>query len=627
MNQNEVYVGARYVPVFADDPWSSERKYEPLTVVLHEGSSYTSRQFVPKGIDIGNELFWARTGDYNAQINLLENDIQGISEIVDDKSFAFDTVALMQACENLNPGNICHTNGFHASGDGGAAWYVISDSGTANSMDVIGIPSNESPELYASLVITGDSVTPEMFGAYGDGVHDDTASMTKCFSYLVISCKQNSTYLISSQVVTNGNKCVYGNSSKILLATQTTDYNDYAFAYTDANGVFIENLSIVTQSHNLTDFSVPSGHSKAINETSSGWHGIRFRHCSNVLIQNCYFEGLGFGIAVLPGEYASEEINASKNINIKGNYFYNVKNCYIFEYCNYVDFDGNKHVLDIPASDGFHVYYLEAYVGHVTISNEITICNPNKDTWVAYDFASYGGLEENVGRIITLSNVQAEAPRFFGTYGNYDIEANGCTFKSNAISTTTINMMFLDHADDASIRFNACRLIYSSNAPAMLLLSYAVPESESEAVFTDCYIEMPRLLMFTSNQNYVTSYATFKGCKIVAVNSSLGLTPVPVHGYLNLIDCNIEGNIGWTPSFITGQSIACDSIVNISKCTFTTLASSSPASILGVINNMPTINIFGCQLLIPNTLEGGGLFRTQPTNKANNYSRYTLDQS
>lgn len=63
------YVGARYVPLFADPiEWNDKRTYEPLTIVEHEGNSYTSRQFVPLGIAISNEDFWALTGNYNAQV-------------------------------------------------------------------------------------------------------------------------------------------------------------------------------------------------------------------------------------------------------------------------------------------------------------------------------------------------------------------------------------------------------------------------------------------------------------------------------------------------------------------------------------------------------------------------------
>lgn len=63
------YIGARYTPLFANPAeWDNTKTYEPLTIVLHEGNSYTSRQYVPTGIDINNNDYWALTGNYNAQI-------------------------------------------------------------------------------------------------------------------------------------------------------------------------------------------------------------------------------------------------------------------------------------------------------------------------------------------------------------------------------------------------------------------------------------------------------------------------------------------------------------------------------------------------------------------------------
>lgn len=71
------YVGARYVPLFANPAqWSSEREYEPLTIVLYQGNSFTSMQYVPIGIDINNEEFWAQTGNYNAQIEQYRNEVR-----------------------------------------------------------------------------------------------------------------------------------------------------------------------------------------------------------------------------------------------------------------------------------------------------------------------------------------------------------------------------------------------------------------------------------------------------------------------------------------------------------------------------------------------------------------------
>ena len=75
------YVGARYVPLFADPlEWSNTNTYEPLTIVQHEGNSYTSRQYVPAGIDISNEDYWALTGNYNAQIEQYRQEVQAFDQ-------------------------------------------------------------------------------------------------------------------------------------------------------------------------------------------------------------------------------------------------------------------------------------------------------------------------------------------------------------------------------------------------------------------------------------------------------------------------------------------------------------------------------------------------------------------
>lgn len=71
------YVGARYVPLFADPlQWSSANTYEPLTIVVNEGNSYTSRTYVPVGIDISNTDYWALTGNYNAQVEQYRQEVQ-----------------------------------------------------------------------------------------------------------------------------------------------------------------------------------------------------------------------------------------------------------------------------------------------------------------------------------------------------------------------------------------------------------------------------------------------------------------------------------------------------------------------------------------------------------------------
>ena len=69
-------LGAKVQPTFADPAeWNNTRTYAPLTIVLHEGNSYTSAQYVPMGIDISNEKFWKLTGNYNSQVEQYRKEV------------------------------------------------------------------------------------------------------------------------------------------------------------------------------------------------------------------------------------------------------------------------------------------------------------------------------------------------------------------------------------------------------------------------------------------------------------------------------------------------------------------------------------------------------------------------
>lgn len=94
------YTGMRYVPVFADPPeWSSANSYEPLEIVIHEGNSYTSKTFVPVGIDISNEDFWALTGNYNAQVEQYRQEVLAFDGRIAKN--ADDIAAVKTVADNL----------------------------------------------------------------------------------------------------------------------------------------------------------------------------------------------------------------------------------------------------------------------------------------------------------------------------------------------------------------------------------------------------------------------------------------------------------------------------------------------------------------------------------------------
>ena len=279
----QTYTGMRYVPIIgrrgeSSAAWDNSEPYEPLTIVTYSNESYTSRQYVPAGVAITNTDYWVKTGAYNAQIVALQdalpssyfdsaltvkdyvdtlasflpasdfdNDntvkayVDGLADLLPSSAFdsvntvrgalngrvrAFETVADMAAATDLAADMICHTNGFHTSGDGGAAFYEIKSIGTANAMDIIACQDS----LLAHLVVP-EIVTPEMFGAYGDDTNDDTSVLQYVFSnFFNITSNATKTYKVSDAITVPAKVCFNGNECRI-NSTATTDIFTFSGGY------------------------------------------------------------------------------------------------------------------------------------------------------------------------------------------------------------------------------------------------------------------------------------------------------------------------------------------------------------------------------------------------------------
>lgn len=88
LGRYNTYIGARYVPLIVGD-WDTTKQtaYEPLTVVTYQGNSYTSRTFVPTGIDITNTEYWVVTGNYNAQVDAFRVALDALNDRFDTLPF------------------------------------------------------------------------------------------------------------------------------------------------------------------------------------------------------------------------------------------------------------------------------------------------------------------------------------------------------------------------------------------------------------------------------------------------------------------------------------------------------------------------------------------------------------
>lgn len=83
------YIGARYLPVFADPvEWSADRPYEHLMMVQHQGNTYISKQAVPVGIPLptpeSSNDYWVLLSDWNAQIEQYRQEVELLVQQVSD---------------------------------------------------------------------------------------------------------------------------------------------------------------------------------------------------------------------------------------------------------------------------------------------------------------------------------------------------------------------------------------------------------------------------------------------------------------------------------------------------------------------------------------------------------------
>ena len=253
-----------YVNDFVDDTTETVNDYIAKFVALKD---YVDDYF--ENLDVQEEI--------NNKLDAME-EAGTLQEIIttyiqSNVAWTFDTVADMKLATNLIAGSYAQTLGYYTVGDGGGALYYITDTGTANEKDIVAVDSS----LYANIVVTTD-LTPEMFGAYGDGTHDDTAIIQYCMnyastnslrllllhSYLVkptVDASDNSNRKICLSLVSNLNMEGIDKNAGFIIADENTNSNKYwAFLYSPAsdthNNVTLRNFKIYQNDTNVSSMEL-----------------------------------------------------------------------------------------------------------------------------------------------------------------------------------------------------------------------------------------------------------------------------------------------------------------------------------------------------------------------------------
>lgn len=207
-----------------------------------------------------------------SELDFLETIYEFEDELAQNRldHITFSSIAAMQANETLKPGDTAIING---------AIYdtlevtEVEDETDMTDPDVIYLydgtyykgNSGEEAAGFASengFVVVSDKntfVTPEMFGAVGDGVTDDTEALQKTFAhggYIVF--KDNATYIINSINFPNSDgliitkPTIIKGSNATIKVIDGAEYRSLIYATADT---FIEHLKVYENNNNVTNIT------------------------------------------------------------------------------------------------------------------------------------------------------------------------------------------------------------------------------------------------------------------------------------------------------------------------------------------------------------------------------------
>ena len=288
-SQNNVYIGARYVPKIVGE-WSADVAYEPLTVVLYQGTSYTSITYVPKGIIPGDntQQYWALTGNYNAQVEMYRQDVEKVklelNELKQNITYSFETAQDMKLFTQFEDGNIILTNGYLAPNDNGEAIYVVQPLNPNIERPYIQLNSNLMAVMQNTPIANIASV-----GAIRGS--DISTLLPKLF-------KVSKTINLNG-LVTKCNNVSLPNDITIINGTLENDGQNI-FNASDVTNVTLKNI--------------------IFDGILQGEQGVNLNSCNNIEICGCIFRNFTTQNSVTCGIFSKR----CTNLNINGNTFNNI---------------------------------------------------------------------------------------------------------------------------------------------------------------------------------------------------------------------------------------------------------------------------------------------------------------
>ena len=316
--------------------------------------------------------------------------------------------------------------------------------------------------------------TPEMFGAKGDGVTDDTEAIQKALAFNNVNISKN--YLITENLVLHSNLKIFGGGT----ITKKVEFNDIylnhcIFSCTDSNNIDINNINLMS------------------NSLAISVHG-----CSNVNITNLIINSEKYSILISDSE--KNESNGITISNIK------LENDVTIISSDGIHVDGgcsNIYIYNVSGTTGDDFIALNAIEGIRKTIKNVIIDNIKCSGYAGVRI--YGQLNcviENVS--INNSYINSDnGIRLTNIVGFTEINLNAPTFNNivfnNCIVNSSIRNVFLSYIN-GSVTFNNCTFVttanpnvgfFNSSINSLLIFNSCIFNTNSTAFIQDCVVGTP----------------------------------------------------------------------------------------------------------------------------------------
>ena len=232
------------------------------------------------------------------------------TELLDvDVAKLYENVEEMKNDSSIEKNTIVKTKSFFNEQYGGSAYCSIEETSNKQVDDYSCILLKNG--LYAKIYLIDGTITPNQFGAYGDGLHDDKDAIKRTFDagYNNIKFEENQKYKVTDGVrISKDNISLNGEKSSIITDDDYVGTGEFLFLI-QAKNINISNLKIeatetekkgyasqfvLYKASNIVvegcSFSVPDKTVGKLNYTNidlySDWHNVTINNCELTMLSD-----------------------------------------------------------------------------------------------------------------------------------------------------------------------------------------------------------------------------------------------------------------------------------------------------------------------------------------------------